>query len=530
MKSLIYSFTLALLILTSCQKSTQETPPSNQTQFKVDSTTLGLNNTIGATNVFTIQSNISWTIVLSENWLSVNTVNGTGNATITVTTLLANTSTTAKSATVVITAVGNNSVQPLTLTVTQAAAPIAQSWSRLYGGTMFEEIRSIVRTADGGYVVAGSTESNNGDFVGNHGGTDAYVLKLDAAGNKVWTKLFGGARYDEGMGLVATTDGGYVLAGITRSVDGDITGKTSLDADAWVLKIDGNGNKVWSKTYGGNANDFGLSIAATANGGFAIGGYTNSNNGDFSGNHGTSDAMVIVIDGAGSKVWAKAFGGTDFDHAWAIATNADGSLVIAGFSASNDGDLSGHNGGTDDVLIMKIDGSGNKVWSKLCGGSSNENAMSILVTSDGGYAVAVSTSSNDGDVHGNHGMSDGWLLKLDAGGTKQWQKAYGGTQHDFIQSVSQTTDGGYLLSGGTSSNDGDVGGNRNSHDAWVLKVDASGNKQWIKTFGGLNNDLFVGGIDAGNGAYALIGNTFSNDGDVTGNKGSSDIWVMKYKP
>ena len=530
MKTLLYSLVPVLFIMASCQKSDQDPPPSNPTQLKADSTTLILNNTVGATNSFTVQSNINWTIAISGNWLSVSTTNGNGNATVTVTGLLANTSTTARSATIAITPVGSTTVQPLTITVTQAAATLPQSSGRLYGGTLFEEIRSIVRTSDGGYVVAATTVSNNGDVTNNHGSNDAWIMKLDAGGNKVWTKLFGGSGDDEALAMIATTDGGYIFTGSTTSMDGDIIGKTSLDADAWVMKIDANGNKVWSKTYGGNGPDNPVSITATVNGGYAIAGFTGSNNGDINGNHGGSDAMVIAIDANGTKVWAKAFGGTLMDHAWAIAAKADGSLVIAGRTHSNDGDLSGHNGGTEDILVMKIDGDGNKVWSKLFGGSADDYSFSIIVTDDGGYAVAGNTRSNSGDVSGNHGMQDGWMLKLDAGGNKQWQKAYGGSGNDGFQSVNKTADGGYIFAGSAASNDGDVSGNRGNSDAWILKVDASGNKQWSKLFGGLNFDAFGVAIDAGDGSYAVIGNTLSNDGDVSGNKGSMDIWVMKYKP
>ena len=233
---------------------------------------------------------------------------------------------------------------------------------------------------------------------------------------------------------------------------------------------------IWDKTYGGSKNDSLTSIQQTTDGGYVVAGITWSNDGDVSDGYdrGLTDFWVVKLDGSGNKVWDKTYGGSDYDYVESIQQTSDGGYIVAGYTYSNDGDVSDGNNGGSDYWIVKLDGSGNKVWDKTYGGSSYDYAESIQQTSDGGYIVAGYTSSNDGDISdGNNGGYDYWVVKLDGLGNKVWDKTYGGSYGDYAESIQQTSDGGYILAGYTSSNDGDVSdGNDGGLDYWIIKLEA----------------------------------------------------------
>jgi hypothetical protein len=221
-----------------------------------------------------------------------------------------------------------------------------------------DEARSVVQTGDGGYIVAGYTRSNDGDVSGNHGGADAWVVKLNSDGTIAWQKTLGGSSYDEAHSIVQTSDGGYIVAGYTRSNDGDVSGNHG-EEDAWVVKLDSEGNIEWQKTFGGSSYDEANSIVQTSDGGYIVAGYTKSSNGDV------------------------AYGGSTY-----------------------------HGGIQEDVWVIKLDSHGNIIWQEALGGGGYDRAFSIAQTSDDGYVVAGYAGSNDGDVSGNHGSYDVWVVKL----------------------------------------------------------------------------------------------------------------------
>ena len=181
--------------------------------------------------------------------------------------------------------------------------------------------------------------------------------------------------------------------------------------------------------------------------------------------------------------WQRCLGGTIGENAYSIQITSDGGYIIAGNTQSNDGDVSGNHGGTD-IWIIKLSSQGDIQWQKCLGGTLSENAYSIQQTIDSGYIVAGYTTSSDGDVTGNHGNDDMWVVKLDNLGNLQWQKCMGGTSWDQAYYIQQTTNGGYILAGKTYSNDGDVSGNHGEWDMWVVKLDDLGNIQWQKCMGG----------------------------------------------
>jgi len=357
-----------------------------------------------------------------------------------------------------------------------------KSWDKTFTGG---SAKSIVKTADGGYAVAGSTSTASN--------SDVWVIKLDGSGNQSWAKTFNGTANsnDGAYSIVQTTDGGYALAGYTNY------------SDVWVLKLDDSGNQTWAKTFAGTANkdDQAHSIVQTTDGGYVVAGYTNYD-GSISIN---SDVWVIKLNASGTKIWAKTFNGTANKHdgANSIVQTTDGGYVVAGYTMnSND---------SEDVWVLKLDGSGNQSWVKTFNGTANSNdyGYSIVQTSDGGYAVAGYTTNSNG-------YYDVWVLKLDASGNQSWAKSFNGTanSHDYGYSIVQTTDGGYAVAGDTGNNSG-------NSDDWILKLDGSGNQSWAKIFNGMANsyDYAYSIVQTTDGGYALAGYTY--------NGSTQDAWVLK---
>jgi len=242
----------------------------------------------------------------------------------------------------------------------------------------------------------------------------------DQAPNIEWQKCLGGSNDDEAYSVQQTSDGGYIVAGSTRSNDGDVSGNHEevwwLVWDFWVVKLDRYGDIEWQKCLGGSDSDWAESIQQTNDGGYIVAGYTGSNDGDVSGNHGEKDFWVVKLDRYGDIEWQKCLGGSGGggsggDYAYSVQQTSDGGYIVAGETWSNNGDVSGYHGGGD-VWVVKLDRYGDIKWQKCLGGSSWDWAYSIQQTNDGGYIVAGLTRSNDGDVSGNYGEKDFWVVKL----------------------------------------------------------------------------------------------------------------------
>jgi len=401
-------------------------------------------------------------------------------------------------------------------------------WQNALGGSGDEELTAITQTSDGGFILAGYANSNDGDVTGNIGGSDYWIVKLNNSGAIDWQKSYGGTNEDVAFSIEQTNDGGFIVAGCSTSNDGDVSGSHGGE-DFWALKLTDTGALTWQKTFGGSANECAQSVQQTADGGYIIAGTSASNDGDVTGNHGESDYWVIKVTSAGDLTWQKSYGGSSFDLSEAIQQTTDGGYIVAGFTRSNDGDVSNNNGNYD-YWVLKLDSSGAITWEKSFGGTSFDYGTAIQQTSDGGYVVAGITLSNDGDVTGNHGNADYWVLKLDAAGSLTWQKAMGGSELDYAYDIDQTADGGYVVTGYSYSNNFDVTGNHGSLDYWVVRMADTGSIEWQKCLGGANDDLAFGVKQTTDGGYIVGGYTTSNDGNVTGNHGAKDFWVVKLDP
>jgi len=342
---------------------------------------------------------------------------------------------------------------------------------------------SLIQTSDGGYAIAGSTYSFGA------GETDVYVVKLDASGNLQWTKTIGGKDFEDGYSLIQTADGGYAIAGHTKSFGAG-------GADVYVVKLDANGNLQWTKTIGGKDWDEGHSIIQTSDGGYAIAGYTSSFGA------GKLDVYVIKLDTNGNLQWTKTIGGPASEIGNSLIQTSDGGYAIAGSTIS-------FGAGQLDVYVIKLDANGNLQWNKTIGGTGDDRGYSLIQTSDSGYAIAGITESFGA------GKKDVYVVKLDANANLQWTKTIGGPASEEGNSLIQTSDGGYAIAGITES----FGAGKK--DVYVVKLDANGNLQWTKTIGGETFDSGSSIIQTSDGGYAIAGITYSFGA------GEADVYVVK---
>lgn len=394
-------------------------------------------------------------------------------------------------------------------------------WQKSFGGSALDKIRSVKPTFDGGYIIAGHSFSNDGDLKNNHGQNDYWIIKLNADGNIEWSKTFGGSNYDYAISVVQTSDSGYAVAGYTLSNDGDVTGNHG-NYDYWVIKLNKNGVLTWQKTFGGTGNDYANSIEQTSDGGYIVAGSTGSNDGDVTGNHGDYDFWVIKLNVSGNLVWQKTFGDINFDQAYSVQQTNDAGYIVAGYTQVT--------ASARDYYIVKLDAAGNFKWQKRYGGAGDDIALSIQQTTNNGYIVGGYSNSTDGKVTGNHGKYDYWILKLNSNGTINWEKSLGGSGDDFAYTAEETKDSNYLITGISSSNDGNATFNRGGFDYWVLKLSNDGKIIWQKSLGGSANDTAYCGSIAKDGGYIIGGETFSNDGNVSVSKGGGDYWICKLSP
>ncbi len=323
---------------------------------------------------------------------------------------------------------------------TLPATSPSPSFCKAIGGPEDEWGNSLIQTSDGGYAIAGYTRSFGA------GETDVYVVKLDSNGNLQWTKTIGGPYYEIGESLIQTSDGGYAIAGYTKSFGAEYP-------DVYVVKLDSNGNLQWTKTIGGPYYDRGYSLIQTSDGGYAIAGYTESFGA------GGEDVYVVKLDANGNLQWTKTIGGKEGETGRSLIQTSDGGYAIAGtlypFEAED-----------WDVYVVKLDANGNLQWTKTIGGKDFEfeDGYSLIQTSDGGYAIAGTTSPSFGA-----GEWDAYVVKLGANGNLQWTKTIGAKNKNYSKSsLIQTSDGGYAIAGYTES----FGAGK--RDVYVVKLDRNG--------------------------------------------------------
>jgi len=292
-----------------------------------------------------------------------------------------------------------------------------------------------------------------------------------------WFKHYGGPNTDKAFSIQQNSGGSYIVAGYTNSY-------TFGSYDGAFYKLNSSGNKVWFKHYGGTNTESIKSIQQTSDGGYISTGYSSSYT------YGSSDLAIYKLNSSGSKTWFKHYGGSNSDSGDSIQQTSDGGYVVAGYTSS-------FTYGNDDFAIYKLNSSGNKIWFKHYGGSGMDRGESIQQTSDGGYIVAGSTYSF------TNGSNDFAIYKLNSSGGKIWFKHYGGTASEHAYSIQQTSDGGYIVAGYTTSY------THGGYDFAIYKLNSSGNKVWFKHYGGANDDGGKSIQQTSDGGYIMAGYTKS---------------------
>jgi hypothetical protein len=357
------------------------------------------------------------------------------------------------------------------------------TFQKTYGGTIDDVGLSARQTTDGGYIICGLTTSFGA------GSRDVYLVKTDSIGDTLWTKTYGGTNDDVGESVQQTADGGYIITGYTKSFGVD-------SIDVYLIKTNPSGDTLWTKTYGGTGLDDGYSVQQTTDGGYVIAGAT--------GSFGPASFSVYLIktDINGNSLWSKTFGGTDHEHGSSIHQTTDGGYIIAGSTGS-------FGAGGDDVYLIKTNATGDTLWTKTFGGTNTDAAESVQQTVDGGYIITGYTSSFGA------GNNDIYLIKTDTIGDTLWTKTFGGISSDGGSSVQQTTDGGYVMAGSTASF------GAGSHDVYLIKTDANGDSLWTKTFGGIDYDDGYSVQQTTDGGFIIAGYTWSYGA------GAGDICLIK---
>ncbi len=357
-------------------------------------------------------------------------------------------------------------------------------WTKTFGGTNIDVAYAVEETNDGGYIIAGYTRS-----YGTEAGRNLWLFRTDNMGNLIWNKTFGGDGDDEAAAVKQTNDGGFIAAGYSV-----VSGSAK---DVFVVKTDSLGNHVWSRTFGGSSDEEAYALEVLPDGGCLIGCATSSYGA------GSRDGWLIRINSTGNTVWTKTIGGLSTDGIRGLQLTNDNYFIITGWTASDGAGILGN------AWLVKTDSLGNIIFNKNFGGNDADRGLSVQQTSDDGYVLTGYTASTGA------GLDDLFFIKTDAAGNQVWAKTLGGTGRDYGNAVKQTPDGGYLLAGYTLSYG--AGGD----DLWVIKTDSSGNLTWQKTYGGIASDVAYSMDLTSDGGYVIVGHTLSSGAGV------HDAWLLR---
>jgi len=409
------------------------------------------------------------------------------------------------------------------------------------GGSSTEDIVEIIESSDGNYVIAGTTTSSDGDIRGQHGNRDFYAIKINGiTGDTLWTsRAIGGSGPEILYSAFESNDGNYMLVGEAGSGDGDVRGSNG-SFDFWAIKLNGlTGDTIWtSKALGGTAQEIVKSTFESSDGNYILLGTTASpNGGDIRGQHGSNDFWAVKLNGVtGDTIWtSRAIGGSSMES---MENNTcfegiDGNYILAGTTTSPDGDVRGQHLINQDFWMVKINSvNGDTLWtSRAIGGTGGDALKMTFESSDGNYILAGITTSLDGDVRAYHSSGDIWMVKINSvnGDTLWTSKAMGGGGSELITSTFESNDGNYVLAGTTKSSDGDVRGWHGDLDFWAVKLNSlTGDTLWTsKALGGIKEEKLKEVLTSNDGNLVLVGTTTSSDGDVRGQHGKQDFWVVK---
>ncbi len=344
-------------------------------------------------------------------------------------------------------------------------------WSRTFGGPVWDYATAIQETQDGGYILAGSTNSfGTGD-------QDILLVRMDAQGDVIWSSTFGGPAYERAEGVLIGPEGDIIVFGTTDSYGAG-------SGDLYLVKADVNGEEIWSRTYGGTEDEMAGSVERTRDGGFILVGTTRSFG------SGKKDIYVVRINSSGDQIWDNHYGGEAHDVAYGIKETTDGGYVVVGATEGTDS-------GTWDVCLIRIDAQGETLWHRTWDDGGYEVGYSVIEAADLGFFV-----SGYKDPFG----SDKWdvlLIGTDEDGRLIWSATYGGVGNDRADAMQQTEDGGLIIAGATD------GSGSGDWDMYLLRTDAEGNELWGRTYGGGDTESAECVIQTRDEGFLMAGGTYS---------------------
>ena len=402
----------------------------------------------------------------------------------------------------------------------------------VFGGSLNESAETVIKTSDGGYAVLGFTQSTDGDITDKTDSSyDVWLLRFDQDNNLLWNKTYGGTNDEKGHDLIQTEDGGFAVIGYTFSNDGDVDNNAGQQ-DFWLFKTDAQGNLQWEKTYGYSGLDYGLSIKPANDNGFILSGVLDVTSSGGEGNtrqqqtlHAGGDYWVLKVDQTGNLIWSKYFGGLFTDTAYDVIPTNDNGFIIIGSSDSEDTDIS-NNIGSYDFWAVKVDNQGVLQWEQNYGGTQIDEAYKIIKTNNNNYLIVGDTRSEDEDISNTFGAADVWAITISEDGNLINQNSYGGENFDVSRSVISDSENGFLICGSSRSGTGQHTQNNGQNDIWVLKTNATGHLKWQTSIGGSNVDFAYGITQLNNNKIITVGETSSDDFDIPENKGFTDLIIV----
>ena len=418
-------------------------------------------------------------------------------------------------------------------------------WDKSFGGinsTGVDIPMDIHELDNGGFIVTGIIQSDDGDVSFNHGFKDFWILKLDENGNLVWEKTFGGSSDEAAYSIqegftssIITSDNTILMTSYTRSDDGDVSDKTiSSYPEIWVINVDLDGNLLWEETYIFDqvSSTEAYDVTETSNGDFVIAGTVNHNSNTI----GFQDFFILRIDSNGNLLWDKNYGGTDSDVAQSVVELVNGDIMVVGTTESDDVDIT-LNYGMNDIWIVKLNNNGDLIWEKNFGGSDRDGGfpnyrhkISAVVNQNGNITIATKSESNDFDVQSGIDPTDPdiWVFQIDSSGSIIWEQVFGGDQSQQARDIILADSNDFFIIGTTSGlASRDIDEVIGFDDTWIIKIDNNGSLIWEHTFGGTSEDIGQSLVHAGQNKIVGISHTRSNDVDVSNNPDDKDYWVFK---
>lgn len=389
-------------------------------------------------------------------------------------------------------------------------------WKICYGGSDEERAYEIIPTSDGNFLLVGNTKSIDGDVSFNHGSSDYWIVKINESGDILWEETFGGTNFERAHAISGTNNGSYIVAGQKNFIDGN-----PANSDYYLVKFNESGSIIWQNTYGGSNYDVPYDIVRAPDDNYFVSGVTSSDDGDVTGNQSNKSAVwVVKMNTSGTILWERCYLISDCVNFGASISTPDNGLIFTADICDNDSDFH----------IVRLDDEGEIIWQKTYGGSLNDFPNAIAKGyENSGYIVAGAAASNDGDLFGNHGSFDFWVIKIDHDGELLSSNCYGGSDPDKAFSVLAHGNNEILVAGVTESDDGDTKNEDEFGDFWIINTAYDGTLNWQISLGdSIGREVATSIIPVGNEGFLVAGYTCTEEGVVvTGHHGMVDFWLVK---